>query len=316
MNKKSALPDSKKHKASDIEIKFPRYYAKFLQYLLTRETAYAFDKVLALVPKKSKSLSEIRLALDSTKYINDLEDRINAKWDQLSEAIWSFINDPYNPDERENFQKLSKELYDISQTAIAEINSSYDFTGETQSRLLAKVNSLVDVQIGDLDKAIVLQYQTAVDSYPDEALVAQAMSDALFDVVDGAMTTAGPLIVAAQTINDGRDDASMEIDDEVESYTFTNDSPVTDICTELNGRTFSKDDPEMDEYSPPLHYNCDSYWIINLKSYTDNPPVTDEDLILSKKAQGQINLHEGCCEKQDDSIMTKYLLTEWKNIRS
>lgn len=309
MNKKKQLPEPQKYKASDIEIKYPNYYAKFLQYLVTRETASWFDQVHAIVPKPKKNLSEIRLDLDATKYINSLETKVNAKWDELSEAIFHFINDPYSTAERENFQKLSKELYDISQTALEEINASYEFSGDIKSRLSAKVNSLVDSQISDLRKAIILQYQTAVGSYPDDPSIAQDMVEALAGAVDGPITSVGPLIVSGQTINDGRIDAALSIDDQIESYTFNNDDPVTDICTELNGRTFSKDDPDFYAYSPPLHYNCDSYWIINFKSYSDNPPIDDDKLVLTKVAQKQMSLSECCGHKLNESEHARFVFS-------
>lgn len=312
MREKDSLSDSQKHKASDIELKFPADYAKFLQYLLTRETADAMDKVTSLVPKKRKNFSEIRLALDSTKAINGLEDRIAKSWDQLSESIWHFINNPFDADARRAFQSASSALSDLSSRAISEINSSYEFTPEQKSRLVSKVNSLVDTQSADLRKAVILQYQTAVDATSSNAELATDLIDSLADVVDGPMTTVGPLIVSAQTINDGRDDGAEEISDEVESFTFANESPVTEICSELVGTTFAADDPDKDTFQPPLHYNCDSYYVINLKSFKDNPDIDTEKVVLSKSAQKQMNLSEGCCKNHDESEHEKFLLSEWR----
>lgn len=312
LRKKDSLPESQRHKASDIDIKFPSDYAKFLQYLLTRETAHAIDQVTALVPKKPKSLSELRLGLDSTKAINDLEDRIVVAWDELSESMWTFINDPFDSSARVAFQQASSALADLSARAISQINTSYNFSPEKKSRLVSKVNSLVDTQSSDLRKAIILQYQTAVDTADSSEALGTELVGALADVVDGPMTLVGPMIVSGQTINDGRDDGAEEIDDEVESFTFANESPVTEICTEMVGITFAKDDPDKDTYQPPLHYNCDSYYVINLKSFKDNPPIDTDDVVLSKQAQKQMNLSESCCGKHDESEHSKFLLGEWR----
>jgi SPP1 gp7 family putative phage head morphogenesis protein len=34
------------------------------------------------------------------------------------------------------------------------------------------------------------------------------------------------------------------------------DDRITDLCEYLNGRIISKDDPILDEYTPPFWYNC------------------------------------------------------------
>lgn len=317
MREKKNLPNTKRHKATDIDLKFPQEYSNFLEFLLTRETAEAIDQVKSMVPKTRKTFTEVRLALDSTKGVNALEKKIDEQWDKVQEAIFQFINSPYDPDLRAEFQSESSKLSGLSNDAIDLINKAYDFSPETKSRLLAKVETLVSSQAGDLKKAITLQYQTAVDSSEADDVVAQEMVSALADVVDGAITTVGPLIVSGQTINDGRDDGADSVSDDVESFTFTNGSPVTAVCTELAeggtdgvGYTFAPDDPNKDKFQPPLHYNCDSYYTINMIGQ-DNPEIDTSDPVLSKEAQRNINLSD-CCGHHEPSEHGNYLLNEWK----
>ena len=87
---------------------------------------------------------------------------------------------------------------------------------------------------------------------------------------------------------------ALDESDAVESWTFIAemDDATTDVCRSLNNRTFSVDDPDLERFRPPLHFNCRSVLVPNKKGYKGNPSVTDKPLALSAKAQEQIQFKE------------------------
>jgi hypothetical protein len=81
-----------------------------------------------------------------------------------------------------------------------------------------------------------------------------------------------------------------EVLETIESFTFTNEDPISEVCQELNGQTFAVGDPDLDRYSPPMHHNCKSRLVPNLKG--DKNPKIDRGVSLSPGALKSISLHE------------------------
>jgi SPP1 gp7 family putative phage head morphogenesis protein len=57
-------------------------------------------------------------------------------------------------------------------------------------------------------------------------------------------------------------------------YSAILDDRTTQVCRELDGKVFRNDDPELDRFKPPLHFNCRSV----LVPITSSEPVDDADL--------------------------------------
>jgi SPP1 gp7 family putative phage head morphogenesis protein len=165
---------------------------------------------------------------------------------------------------------------------------------DVQKRLKAQSQLLVGTQISDLEKNIFFQYQSSSDSTDSESLIEADLTAAAEKYVDGSSIDAAASVSAATTVNDARNAFFMddEVSDEIESYTFVNADPVSPICQDLAGTVFAKDDPNLDRYWPPLHYNCKSYISPNLKG-KENKPLTDGGLKPSKASlEKYINLSE------------------------
>jgi len=124
------------------------------------------------------------------------------------------------------------------------------------------------------------------------------MFDSVKKFAKSAAVTSGPSVTSAQAVNTERNEFikkwEEETGDRVVSYTFVAeiDPATTDLCRELNGRTFDANDPERLKYTAPLHYNCRSSMQVNTTKTADNPEITTTPLILSKKAQEQLVLSE------------------------
>jgi hypothetical protein len=85
-----------------------------------------------------------------------------------------------------------------------------------------------------------------------------------------------------------------EVYDTIESFTFTNADPVSEICQELVGLTLAAGDPALDTYATPLHHNCKSYWVPNEKGMKGNPDIKRGGVPVTQKALDSITLSEGC----------------------
>lgn len=143
-----------------------------------------------------------------------------------------------------------------------------------QSRLISRTT------VADLEKVTFLQYGDSVLSTDSAALIEADMAGTSEEFIRGASVQSAGGNAASRIVNESR--AAFFWDDEVleqiESFTFVNGDPVSQICQDLAGRTFRKDDPDAWRMQPPLHHNCKSYVIVNLVGDKDNPPIDERGL--------------------------------------
>jgi hypothetical protein len=223
----------------------------------------------------------------------DMVKKLIAKYNNTTEAREQFaIFDikpsgvsAYGTTLRNEFGKIVNQAYDS-------VAVNYKFADRISSnRARAKADLLYMTQLNDLEKAIFLQFGTSIDSTDSvKTLEADLMSAS-----DKAIKTmeVGADIVSAQLENETRMDFFDENSDELESFTFYNGDPISEICQELNGSTYSINDPDLLRYTPPLHHNCKSVMIPNLKGDKNNPQVSGLP-VISDTAKKGITLGE-CC---------------------
>jgi SPP1 gp7 family putative phage head morphogenesis protein len=169
-----------------------------------------------------------------------------------------------------------------------------------QKKITSQTQLLVGKQIGDLQKVIEFAYATAEEETDSLEQIRQDLDDSAIGWIDGTAVESGAALNAATIINSARnafffDDSVLE---EVEAFEFVNGDPVTDICQDLAGTIFSKDDPAADRYFPPLHWNCKSYIVPILTGNLNGRDI--EKLAPSKKSlEDEIQFSEhfesGCC---------------------
>ena len=105
------------------------------------------------------------------------------------------------------------------------------------------------------------------------------MEQAATEAVESANIQTAGNNAAAFATNEARN--AFFFDDEVletiNSFTFVNVDPQAQICKELAGRTFAKNDAEFMRFNPPLHHNCKSYLKANLteKEIQGLPTITE-----------------------------------------
>lgn len=162
-----------------------------------------------------------------------------------------------------------------------------------QRKITTQTQLLVGKQIGDLQKVIEFGYTTAEEETDSEDQIQADLNDSAVGWLDGTAVQAGAELTSATIINSARsafffDDEVLE---EVEAFEFVNGDPVTEICQDLAGTIFAKDDPAADRFFPPLHWNCKSYIQPILVGNLKNREI--ESLAPSKKSlEDQVQFHE------------------------
>lgn len=132
---------------------------------------------------------------------------------------------------------------------------------EMRKKIRKQADLLVGTQLQDLEKTIQFQYSDSIDSSDDLDVIRNDVQIAALEYIQGSSIRGGAGKAAAQTINDSRNAFffDKEVLDEIAAFEFVNGDPVTEICQDLAGTVFAKDDPNMFRYTPPLHWNCKSY---------------------------------------------------------
>lgn len=129
---------------------------------------------------------------------------------------------------------------------------------EVLKRVLAQSNLLVGKQLDDLKNKIFFQFSSSQSSTDSESTIENDLIEEATDFVEGVSVAAGAQVTSATIVNEARSAFFFQDDvlEEIEAFQFVNDSPVTAICTSLNGTIFSKNDPDIARYQPPLHFNA------------------------------------------------------------
>lgn len=171
-------------------------------------------------------------------------------------------------------ESARKEVPKASKVKLAEYDEDSLKLGEfdklppkVKKRLKGQIDILVQTQKADLDKAIMLQFNSSYESTNDEKLLEYDLYEASDKYIEGPAIPAGSSVVSARGINEARSAFFFEPDvlEEIDAFEFRNDEPETPICQDLNGTIFSADDPGWERYQPPLHFSCDSYIVPILK---------------------------------------------------
>lgn len=147
-----------------------------------------------------------------------------------------------------------------------------------KKRLKMLSDLVLDAQISDMNKALAFGYMSSMGSTDSEMLLFQDLEEKMTKMVFGPSVTTGAANLSSEVVNESRqaffyDD---EVFDQIESFTFINNDPVSPICQSLAGVTFDKNDPDLDRYRPPLHHNCKSTLMPNLVNRKGNPEVTEK----------------------------------------
>ncbi len=175
----------------------------------------------------------------------------------------------------------------------------YDALPPKLKRIIkAQADLIAETQNSDISKMVSFQYGSSLDQDNINQIVADIEATAK-PVLEGA-TSKGMSIDAAagNAVSSAFSQARTEMffDAEVletlESMTYVNADPISEICQALVGVTLSINDPLLDTYATPLHHNCDGEWVPNEKGAKGNPEIKRGGVPLTQKALDSITLCE------------------------
>lgn len=206
-------------------------------------------------------------------------------------------------------KQARKEVPKAKNVELAEFE---DLPPKIRKFIQSQSDLLVESQLSDLEKAVYFQFTHSYDSTVDAELIRKDLAGAVDTYVGGPSLVAAASTTAAQVINTARnaffyDDEVLE---EISAFLFFNPDPVTDICKDLNGRIFAKDDPEARRYQTPLHWNCKSVIVPLLKSTNPDPKIDPRGLKPSKaKYEEDISFGEFSerLTKKQKKLVSKFL---------
>ena len=146
----------------------------------------------------------------------------------------------------------------------------------------------------EVTNAVAFQFGSSEPSTNDIDVIREDLKTAAAAKVDSGTKKT----VAANTVATvaGHTRNQYLLDDEVqtviESYTFVNSDPQTDICKALAGTTYDVLSTDIVRYQPPLHHNCKSYMRANLKTSKNKPEITGLPT-LTDSARKSITFKDG-----------------------
>lgn len=232
----------------------------------------------------SSESQKFKISLDDLKSVRGIGDYKK----ELKEELSRIYNDSIKQAKRENPRyadiKMSEFERNIRLAEADKLNPT------AKRRVNSDLENILSVQVDDLAKSISLQYAMSVESTDSANTIGQDIKEAS-DKKKNLATSTGAIVQTAKTINDARRDFFGEFKEEIESFTWINEDPVSTICSYLTGRTLPADHPDVERYWPPLHHNCKTYVIANTKRTKENPP-TQDGFKPNKKELASITLAE------------------------
>lgn len=257
-----------------------------LKELMKMQLAQLYSNLKSALKKKYASLSGSDKILAAkgleTPGLNAYKSALK---DQLSEIASQSINEA---------RKLVPSKKHIK------LSGAYDALPAKVRKLVDAQASLIgETQASDLEKIVFFQFTSAATSEDDIDAIMFDVDGAVEDTLEGATGNGMSIDAAAgNAVAHVEQQSAMsfffddEVLDGIESFTFTNEDPVSEICQELAGTTFDPNDPDLDTYTPPLHHNCKSRLVPNLKGDEANPEIDRDGVSLSKKALQSMTLSE------------------------
>lgn len=266
--------------------------ASILKEIMLLELASIGDAMISQVIGRARGLnpSEKLKAIQEISWPGEMEYRRKILA-ALAEIAAESINGARKEIPKAKAVKLVEKLESIE--LAANPNSIDGLPRALQDKLRKAADLLVGTQLDDLNKAVFFQYQESFDTTDSMELLEDDLNGAAMEYIEGSAITAGSMRVAAKMVNDARNAFFFEPEvlEEVDAFEFVNGDPVTDVCNDLNGTVFSKDDPNFFRYTPPLHWNCKSYIVPVLKGKLGNKEITALKP-STKKIEETIQFHE------------------------
>lgn len=119
----------------------------------------------------------------------------------------------------------------------------------------------VETQMEDLKKSLSFKYQDASLVTDNIDQIEKELSMQAASYIEGTSVSTGSGKLVANTVNNSRKAYfdEPEVMEKIEAFQYINPEPNAAICVDLQNHVFRADDPELDKYTPPFHFNCDGW---------------------------------------------------------
>lgn len=263
-----------------------------LKELMTGELKGIYDEIKQSLVSAYKSASGDNKIKAGTELVKP---DLSVYKDKLKTFLGRVAAENYGQASRE--VSPSKKLSDKTPT-IKLADGFYEALPAAIKKLVqAQAELIAEAQEADLEKIVSFQFTSSATATDDIAKIQSDIDETVGKTFAGSnrggmSIEAAAANAIAHVANQARMDQffAPEVLDEIESFTFENNDPVSEICQELAGQTFAKDDPQLDELTPPLHHNCKSRMVPNLKGAAGNP--SPDKIEVSDAAKKSITLSE------------------------
>jgi len=208
----------------------------------------------------------------------------------------------FKSDLREAMGVIVREAIDMAKKEIpARIKfTEYDDLPAAVKRFIdAQITLYTSTQIEDMKKNLSFSYQDALAFTDNVKQIEKEMAMAAAKYIEGTAIAAASSKLTAVAVNNARKSYfdQPEVMDQIEAFQYMNDEPNAPICVNLKGHVFSADDPDLQMWTPPFHFNCDGWLrpilIGNLKN------LKPERYTPTKAAQESVQFSETknmCCD--------------------
>lgn len=245
------------------------------------------DQYRKQLEKNSEAMKEIMVA-HARVFVDDLKKQLASNWEGLGEdakasatkdvAVKNSLRNLYKKDLREILagiatQAIAQARKEVPKAAKKIKFFDYDKLNPIVRKAIeAQLGLLADTQVADIEKVVLFQWSSSASSRTNVAGILEDVEERIKPILEGTQSGGLALDVAAgnatSTITQNSRNAFFfepEVLETLESFTFVNEDPVSEICTNLNGQTFSVSDPAAEAFYPPLHHLCKSRLVPNEK---------------------------------------------------
>jgi len=234
---RTLYPDEQKIKLSDIKMK--------LDDSRTRAEFILRNKLMS---EKEKVVNSFVMALrEGRKAIKKVEVDLAEPQDNYKEELVILSNELYEYGKRMSANELGKSVPTTPKKDMVSIEErAISIAEEQEARLKLKLNMVandaLDNGVAENDAKLLLEQE--YDSFWDKVLV----------------PTVGLLI--SKMFNKGRQSTFERYQEYIFAFRFTAvlDNRTTATCRSLDGKVFQATDPNYALLTPPIHYNCRSFW--------------------------------------------------------
>lgn len=162
--------------------------------------------------------------------------------------------------------------YDQEKASLSGYISMAKRTGNTDKKMIdALIGADIDDIITKIDNSVLYSLLDSLDVITDLDRIIDILEKTVTSIVIGKAVADKVSVAPSKAVNIARQQVFEERSEEIESFTYYNPSPVAEICKYLKGKTISATDPQLNQYQPPLHYNCATVMLPNMKQFKKNP---------------------------------------------